>query len=49
MAAKLYIQARRDSTPFDPQEFGFEFSIQDVEGFIDGIRAANLLNTSLKK
>ena len=30
-AARLYLAAKRESKPFDPAEFGFEFSIEEIE------------------
>jgi hypothetical protein len=30
-AARLYLAAKQESKPFDPAEFGFEFSTQDIE------------------
>jgi hypothetical protein len=34
-AAKLYLAARHDGKPFDPTAHGFEFSTQDIEGFLE--------------
>jgi len=48
-AAKLYAAAKHDRKPFDPAEFGFDFSIEDVESYLQGVRAANLLNATLKQ
>ena len=41
-AAKLYTAAKHDGKPFDPEENGFEFSIDDIEAYLEGVRAANL-------
>ncbi len=41
-AAKLYLAAKHDKKPFDPSEFGFEFSTGDVEAFLKGQRARML-------
>jgi hypothetical protein len=49
VAAKLYNAARHDNKPFDPAELGFDFSIEDVETYLEGVRAAQLLNSSLKQ
>jgi len=48
-AAKLYTAAKHDRKAFDPAEFGFDFSVEDVEAYLDGVRAANLLNATLKQ
>jgi hypothetical protein len=49
MAAKLYLAAKHDRKPFDPADHGFEFSNQDVEEFLEGVRAANIANSVLRK
>jgi hypothetical protein len=49
VAAKLYAAAKHDNKPFNPADFGFEFSIQDVERYIEGVRAAHLLKASLRE
>ena len=49
IAAKLYAKAQRDHTPFEPRDFGFEFSIQDLKDFFDTVRAPNLLNATARK
>src|SRR6185312_12884433 len=33
-AARLYLAAKRESKPFDPAEFGFEFSIEEIEHYV---------------
>lgn len=48
-AAKLYTAAKHDGKPFDSAEFGFEFSNEAVEAYLERVRAANLLNASLKQ
>ena len=48
-AAKLYTAAKHDRKPFDPAEFGFDCSLEDVECYLKGVRAANLLNATLKQ
>jgi hypothetical protein len=48
-AAKLYTAAKHDRKPFDPAEFGLDCSIEDVECYLNGLRAANLLNATLKQ
>ena len=47
MAAKLYIAAKHDRKPFDPAEFGFDFSTADVEGFLHGQRASFLTEKAM--
>jgi hypothetical protein len=48
-AAKLYTAAKHDRKPFDPAEFGLDCSLEDVECYLQGVRAANLLNATLKQ
>jgi hypothetical protein len=48
-AAKLYTAAKHDRKPFDPAEYGFDCSTEDVECYLQGVRAANLLNATLKQ
>ena len=33
-AAQLYMQAKKENKPFNPAEFGFEFSTEQIELFI---------------
>lgn len=47
-AAKLYTAAKHDKKPFNPEDFGFDFSTEDVEAYLEGVRAAHLLKASLK-
>jgi hypothetical protein len=48
VAAKLYTAAKHDKKSFDPADFGFEFTTEDVETYLEGVRAAHLLKASLK-
>jgi hypothetical protein len=48
-AAGLYTTAKHDHTPFDPAEYGFDFSVEAVEDYLKGVRAAHLLNATLKQ
>lgn len=48
-AAKLYTAAKHDRKPFDPAAFGFDCSTEDVECYLQGVRAAHLLNATLKQ
>ncbi len=40
-AAKLYTAAQHDHASFDPAEFGFDFSTQDIEAYLNSTRGAN--------
>jgi hypothetical protein len=48
-AAKLYTAAKHDRKPFDPAEYGFDCSTEDVECYLQGVRAAHLFNATLKQ
>jgi hypothetical protein len=48
-AAKLYTAAKHDRKPFDPAEYGFVCSTEDVECYLEGVRAAHLLNATLQQ
>jgi hypothetical protein len=37
-AAQLYLAAKRDTKPFDPTVNGFEFSIAEIESYLDRVR-----------
>jgi hypothetical protein len=37
LSARLYLAAKQANKPFDPSEFGFEFSVEDIQGFIKGM------------
>jgi hypothetical protein len=41
-AARLYVIARKDQKSFDPQENGFEFSIAEIERYLDGVSSAGI-------
>ncbi len=47
MAAKLYIAAKHDRAPFDPADFGFEFTTKDVEAYLRGQRACLLTEKAI--
>jgi hypothetical protein len=49
IAAKLYTAAKHDDKPFDPAGLGFDFSVEDVESYLQGVRAAHLYNATLKQ
>ena len=38
--SKVYLLAKRENKPFDPAQYGSEFSVHDVECYIEGRRAA---------
>jgi hypothetical protein len=40
MVAGLYAAAKNDGKPFRPADYGFEFSIDDIENYLEGVRAA---------
>ncbi len=44
IAAKLYLKAKQDRKPFNAADHGFEFSISDIEAFLDGVRASKIYN-----
>jgi hypothetical protein len=48
-AAKLYTSAQHDGKSFDPADHGFEFSIEDIEGYIEGVHASILYRNSFKR
>jgi hypothetical protein len=48
MAAKLYLASKKEHKPFSPAEFGFEFSIEDIEDFLEGARIAAAARETLK-
>jgi len=49
VASKLYLAAKHDRRPFDPADHGFEFSIDDIESYLDGVRAANIFRATILK
>ncbi len=49
VAAKLYLAAKHDHQPFNPADRGFEFSIEDIESYLEGVRAANLSRATMIK
>ncbi|MGI9070123.1 MAG: hypothetical protein ACR2JB_02040 [Bryobacteraceae bacterium] len=48
MAAGLYAAAQKEGKPFRPAEYGFEFSIEDIEHYLAGIRAAQATRDLMK-
>jgi hypothetical protein len=42
IASKLYLAAQHDNQPFEPADHGFEFSIDDIESYIHGLRATEI-------
>ncbi|HEX4228181.1 MAG TPA: hypothetical protein VHZ07_05895 [Bryobacteraceae bacterium] len=49
IAAKLYVAAKHDRKPFDPADYGFEFSTADLEGYLHGQRAAFLTEKTMSE
>lgn len=49
IAAKLYTAARKDRKPFDPVDHGFEFSKEEIESYLDGVRAAIITRETLHR
>jgi hypothetical protein len=48
MAAGLYAAVKQDGKPFRPADYGFEFSIDDIESYLEGVRAANATGDVMK-
>ncbi len=47
-AATIYQVARSRNQPFDPADHGFEFSIDDIESYIEGARTAQAMRELTK-
>ena len=47
-AARLYLAAKKENKPFDPAPLGFEFSIVDIERFLEA-RSARVPSPALLK
>jgi hypothetical protein len=47
VAAKLYLAAKHDNQPFNPADRGFEFSSDDIEAYLEGVRAANIARPTI--
>ena len=47
-AARLYLAAKKENKPFDPAALGFEFSIVDIERFLEA-RSARVPSPALLK
>jgi hypothetical protein len=48
IASKLYLAAKHDNKPFDPDEFGFDFSTAHIEAYLKGVRAVDAADEYLK-
>ncbi|MFL6546068.1 MAG: hypothetical protein ACJ8LM_12935 [Candidatus Udaeobacter sp.] len=48
MLAGLYVAAQKEGKPFDPAQYGFEFSTEDIENYLAGIRAAQATRDLIK-
>jgi hypothetical protein len=46
--AGLYVAAKKDGKPFNPAQYGFEFSIEDIENYLAGVRAAQATRELMK-
>ena len=49
IAAKLYLAAKKDGKSFRPADRGFVFSIDDIESYLEGVRAANIARATMIK
>jgi len=49
VASKLYLAAKHDNKPFNPSDRGFDFSIDDIESYLEGVRAANITRATMIK
>ena len=47
-AAHLYLAAKHEARPFNPLDHGFEFSITQIQGYLDRLRAAQIARAALK-
>lgn len=48
VAAGLYTAAKNERKPLDPADYGFEFSIADIESYLEGLRAAKVTRDLMK-
>jgi hypothetical protein len=48
MLSGLYVAAQKEGKPFDPARYGFEFSIEDIENYLEGVRAAKASRELMK-
>jgi hypothetical protein len=48
MAAGLYAAAKNNGKPFRPADYGFEFSTDDIENYLEGVRAAKATRDLMK-
>jgi len=49
VASKLYLAAKHDKKPFHPADHGFDFSMDDIESYLEGVRAAHITRATLTK
>jgi hypothetical protein len=49
LASKLYLAARHDHRAFDTADHGFEFSVADIEAYLEGVGVAHVANITLRK
>jgi hypothetical protein len=45
-AARLYLAAKQENRPFDPVEFGFEFSTEEIDAYLKRRAMARTASTS---
>ncbi len=49
VASKLYLAAKHDKKPFHPADHGFDFLMDDIESYLEGVRAAHITRATLTK
>ncbi len=48
MLSGLYVAAKKEGKPFDPAQYGFEFSTKDIENYLEGVQAAKAARDLMK-
>ncbi|MBV9403817.1 MAG: hypothetical protein JO211_00625 [Acidobacteriaceae bacterium] len=48
VCAKLYLKARHDNKPWQPSDNGFEFPLSYVKDYLEGVRASEIYNATLR-
>jgi hypothetical protein len=48
IASKIYLAFQHDNKPFDPDEFGFDFSTAHIEAYLKGVHAVDAADEFLK-
>ncbi len=49
LAAKFYLAAQHDHKPFDPEENGFDCSTEDIEAYLEAVRASQIARATFSK